>query len=834
MGKIKNVGRIGKPQLFAWVLAISLFAAGMAGFPAKASLEGEAVAFRCGFEDGGLGGWSGKDGAVVTVERGGAHSGSCCMKISGRKAAYSGAKLEVGSWLQEGRLLKVSAYARYLEGPKEKTVQLTLACGGKYYTVGRGSLLAGAWGEVSGSFLLPEGVGLSNAVLYFETPWTPNPSASQDFMDLYVDDVEVSMAPLEDTGSYPSLKERYQGQFLVGVAAPDDVLGVKPYSDLILQQFNSMTMENEMKPAYILDEGASKGSLAEYKEGAALDFSSFRAGMGYAKEHGIKMRGHTLIWHSQTPEWFFYENYDTSGPLASRELMLKRMENYIKGVIGWTEQNYPGLIYAWDVVNEAVADYFGAGPAPMRQEDSLWYQTIGDDFVEKAFAFARKYAGQYAPGREVKLFYNDYNEYFPAKREGIIRLLEPIREAGNIDGVGMQSHIDTARPLEGDSGYLTAVREFRDRLGLEIQVTELDVGIAKGDTAGSQGTYYQKLMEGLLREKKAGADITCVTFWGLSDALSWRAGEQGLLFSERLGRKPAFDGVADAIGNAGEVMGKINAIGDVSATEASKAKIAEARKAYDALTKTQKEFVSNYSILEAAERRYQELMGQQEAEESLKKALKEAEEAKAAAEKAKEEAEKEKAAAQKAKEKAEKEKAAAQKAKEEAEKEKAAAQKAREEAEREKAAAQKAKEEAKEAKAAVQKMKKDLEKAQAEAKGLKKRIEKVQKEIQDVKKKWAKALVGKASIRDARKAKNGQVKVRWKKVPGVTGYELQYTSNGTFTKANTKIIPKSKAEYVIKKQKGAKTYQIRIRAFKSIGGEKAYGAYSGIRKVKVK
>ncbi len=131
-------------------------------------------------------------------------------------------------------------------------------------------------------------------------------------------------------------------------------------------------------------------------------------------------------------------------------------------------------------------------------------------------------------------------------------------------------------------------------------------------------------------------------------------------------------------------------------------------------------------------------------------------------------------------------------------------------------------------------MKKDLEKAQAEAKGLKKRIEKVQKEIQDVKKKWAKALVGKASIRDARKAKNGQVKVRWKKVPGVTGYELQYTSNGTFTKANTKIIPKSKAEYVIKKQKGAKTYQIRIRAFKSIGGEKAYGAYSGIRKVKVK
>ncbi len=593
----------------AFILAGSLLFQGAGSTGQVFAAEEKAVLFEEGFESGTVGKWSGKEGANVSIETENPKSGKYCMKISGRAMPASGAKIELGDMLQSNQRLTVSAYVRYADGPEKKKIQITMFCDGKYYMLGGRELTRNEWGEISGGIVVPSDVDLSSAIVFFETPWTSEPSAEQDLMDIYVDDVKASLIPFCDISDYPALKELYKDQFLVGLAVPDLVLNTPAYSDLFLQQFNSMTMENEMKPSYILDEAASKNNLSKYKEHVALNFNSYKTGMEYAKQHGIAVRGHTLVWHSQTPEWFFYENYDTQGQLADRELMLKRMENYIKDVIEWTETNYPGVIYAWDVVNEAVADYFGQGAAPMRQEDSLWYQVIGEDFAEKAFAYARKYTKLYAKDRDIKLFYNDYNEYFPAKRDGIVALLKPIKEAGNIDGVGMQSHFDTKRPLEGDSGYMTAVRKFRDELGLELHVTELDIGIAEGDTRESQGQYYQEFMEALLKEKRDGANITSVTFWGLTDGLSWRAEEQCLLFDDDLSRKPAFEGVVNAIGNTGNVMDSINSIGKVELTKECKAKIEAARSAYDALTDAQKALVPSEALklLEDAETEYQRL-----------------------------------------------------------------------------------------------------------------------------------------------------------------------------------------------------------------------------------
>lgn len=593
----------------AFILAGSLLFQGVGSTGQVFAAEEKAVLFEEGFESGTVGKWSGKEGANVSIETENPKSGQYCMKISGRTMPASGAKIELGDMLQSNQRLTVSAYVRYANGPEKKRIQITMFCDGKYYMLGGRELARNEWGEISGGVVVPSGVDLSTAIVFFETPWTGEPSAEQDLMDIYVDDVKASLIPFCDISDYPALKELYKDQFLVGLAVPDLVLNTPAYSDLFLQQFNSMTMENEMKPSYILDEAASKNNLSEYKEHAALNFNSYKTGMEYAKQHGIAVRGHTLVWHSQTPEWFFYENYDAQGQLADRALMLKRMENYIKDVIEWTEKNYPGVIYAWDVVNEAVADYFGEGAAPMRQEDSLWYQVIGEDFAEKAFAYARKYTKLYAKDRDIKLFYNDYNEYFPAKRDGIVALLKPIKEAGNIDGVGMQSHFDTKRPLEGDSGYMTAVRKFRDELGLELHVTELDIGIAEGDTRESQGQYYQEFMEALLKEKRDGANITSVTFWGLTDGLSWRAEEQCLLFDDDLSRKPAFEGVVNAIGNTGNVMDSIKSIGKVELTEECKAKIEAARSAYDALTDAQKALVPSEALklLEEAKTEYQRL-----------------------------------------------------------------------------------------------------------------------------------------------------------------------------------------------------------------------------------
>lgn len=174
-----------------------------------------------------------------------------------------------------------------------------------------------------------------------------------DPMPMMVKAEEIS--EIEDT----SLKDLYEDAFYMGVAAPDYVIRTEPYKSLVREQFNSMTMENEMKPDYIMDKAASIAQIDTYKEHVAVNFNACKNGLDFAKENGISVRGHVLVWHSQTPDWFFYENYDTNGQLAGRDLMLKRMENYIKDVIAYTETNYPGVIYAWDVVNEAVADPWG-------------------------------------------------------------------------------------------------------------------------------------------------------------------------------------------------------------------------------------------------------------------------------------------------------------------------------------------------------------------------------------------------------------------------------------------------------------------------------------------
>ena len=132
-----------------------------------------------------------------------------------------------------------------------------------------------------------------------------------------------------------------------------------------------------------------------------------------ASDNGLKLRGHTLVWHSQTPEWFFHKDYNVDKSLVSKDVMRQRMESYIKKVLTYCQENYPGVVYAWDVVNEAVND-----DGTMRTS-SIWYKVYGDaGYVTDAFTFARKYAD-----KDVKLFLNDYNEYAAAKRDRIYQVV---------------------------------------------------------------------------------------------------------------------------------------------------------------------------------------------------------------------------------------------------------------------------------------------------------------------------------------------------------------------------------------------------------------------------
>ena len=459
-------------------------------------------------------------------------SGGKALLISGRKESWNGADYK--SDLFRGNEVEVKGSFRSANASVRVSVQFSVQGQTAYNMVFPVNTKPDKYTAGSGKYTIP--ANAENIIIYIE---------SDTLEDIYAESFSINVCGeytyyeraaetvFADTSDYPSLKDEYSGLFRMGMAVSPNILSKPEYSSLVKAQFNSITAENDMKPEAILDRTASVLDMDKYREAPALKFDHLRTELDFARDNGMTVRGHTLVWHSQTPEWLFYKEYDKNGELADRELMLRRMESYIKGVMEWTSENYPGLISAWDVVNEAAADEGG-----MRQ--SLWYKTIGEDYVERAFEFARKYAPE-----GVKLFYNDYNSYQKRKQEDILGFLKPVAEAGNIDGMGMQSHIGTYMSI---SEYANALKRYHDELGVEIQITELDIGADKSDGwEEKQGKYFRDFMDSVIELRRSGVPITSLTLWGISDSLSWKASDRPLVFRDDLTRKPAFDAMIEAV-----------------------------------------------------------------------------------------------------------------------------------------------------------------------------------------------------------------------------------------------------------------------------------------------
>ncbi len=336
-------------------------------------------------------------------------------------------------------------------------------------------------------------------------------------------------APAAVGEDLPSLKDIYAGSFDVGVALPRGAFSDKAKMDLVRQQFNIITPENEMKPDSVLDVGTSRALSRTDETAAAVRFDAAKPLLDFAKANGIKVHGHTLVWHSQTPEEFFHEGYDKSRPFVTREVMLGRLENYIKGVMGYLDREYPGVVVSWDVVNEAVDD----GGLLLRI--SNWTKVVGDDFVHRAFELARKYAP------EGTLLY--YNDYLPStsKLERACTLVESLKEEGCIDGFGNQMH----ESVTGKSTWsLTAELNRIANLGLKIRISELDIGMKTPteENLKKQAVLYAHVMQQALRHAD---QMEAVQVWGLTDSMTWRTGESPLLFDGKLQPKPAFFAAAD-------------------------------------------------------------------------------------------------------------------------------------------------------------------------------------------------------------------------------------------------------------------------------------------------
>jgi len=330
----------------------------------------------------------------------------------------------------------------------------------------------------------------------------------------------------------PSLKEIYAGQFDFGAAAPQIAFSQKNLQELMIRQFNILTPENELKPDFVIDWAASRKAVQESGDQTAVKVS-FTAAMpllNFAKANGMKVHGHVLVWHNQTKEEFFHEDYNASAPVLSREAMLGRLENYLREVFTWLDENMPGLVISFDVVNEAIDD----GTQWLRK--SNWYNVVGEDYVQRAFEYARRYAPE-----GMLLYYNDYNTAYPGKLNGIVRLLESLIQDGSIDGYGFQMHHRVLEP--GMTMLSNAVRKIAG-LGLRLRVSELDVGVS-GQTEADFQKQAKKYAQVMMLMKEYADQTEAVEVWGLTDNMSWRSYEYPLLFSAGCEPKPAFWAVAE-------------------------------------------------------------------------------------------------------------------------------------------------------------------------------------------------------------------------------------------------------------------------------------------------
>lgn len=404
-----------------------------------------------------------------------------------------------------------------------------------YENLASGAAKKGEWITLSGAYTAGD---FERNVLYVET-------TGADTLEFEIRNFTVTApeplpehkpteAPMviEEADSIPSLKEIYADKFDFGSAAPQMVFANPTWINLIKEQFNILTPENEMKPDSVLDVNGSIKLMKETGDqtAVAVRFNAAKSLLNFAKNNGIKVHGHVLIWHSQTPEAFFHEEYNSKKPLVTREVMLGRMENYIKGVFEYLDENYPGVVVSWDVLNEAIDD----GSNWLR--NSNWRKIIGDDYPNRAYEYARKYAPE-----GTLLYYNDYNTAVPGKLNGIVKLLNSLIKDGNIDGYGFQMHHGIGFP--SIQMIRTAVERIAN-LNIRLRVSELDVTVDNNSESSftKQAKYYADVMKILIEHSD---QFEAVQVWGLCDTMSWRGSQYPLLFDGYGNPKPAFWAVAD-------------------------------------------------------------------------------------------------------------------------------------------------------------------------------------------------------------------------------------------------------------------------------------------------
>lgn len=458
-------------------------------------------------------------------------------------------------------------------------------------------LTPGKWTKFSGTFKVAATGSLDKVVIRLLEQGTDYGAGVCVLGEYYVTGVslrDMNLAAASIEKDVPNLKDTFEADFGEDVVAGVSVVGSevsdKALMSLVTKHFNSVTLGNELKPDALFgySNGTCPGTTTDTLNGETievpvLDYSRAETILDYIldwnennPEDQIKVRGHVLVWHSQTPEWFFHEDYDKTKDYVSVEEMNQRLEWYIKTVLThFTGENskYKDLFYGWDVVNEAVSDSTGTYRSDVESgSDSLTDDTHGsksswwkvyqsNEFIINAF----RYANQYAP-TDLELYYNDYNECTPSKVAPIAELLEAVKnaEGTRIDGMGMQGHYHLDSPTIEQ--FEEAARTYAAIVG-KIQLTELDIRASSefdGTSATLKAEYnkqayrYKEIYESLKKLQSEGVEVGGMIVWGVIDGNSWLqsnsnvgGGADGtqtqcpLLFDDNYKVKPAFWGMVD-------------------------------------------------------------------------------------------------------------------------------------------------------------------------------------------------------------------------------------------------------------------------------------------------
>lgn len=462
----------------------------------------------------------------ATVQENTLRSGKNEVVVSGRKSADESLELDITPYIEEGKHYNITSEMSFT---REQSVVDTLSC--EY-------IITDENGEENTGILGMEKVKSYRKINVDENLDTAD--AKKVVLRWYLEscadaDIHVTSLEIKEVGtgadaalSYESMDELAEKHgFTMGAMINPTLYEDDTYCAIVEKHFSSLTASNEMKAYSLLDQTACIKAAKAGDDDPKMDFDSADTLVQYAADHGMGVRGHCLVWDAYMCEWFFNEGYEDDGKKVSKAVMKKRLRSYIKQVVEHFDTKFPGVVYCWDVVNEAVGDsegtdYDASDSCHIRTTrnggPNLFYRYVGKDYVKLAFQYAREYASA-----DTKLFYNDYNNEYFNKRNATVELVKELnKDEKLVDGVGMQAYFnmeDGILQSNLDSEGISledSVKAFSD-LGVEVHLTEVTVRNFDKSQNEAHGDYYYRLFRKICELNEDKTRITNVSIWGLMD-----------------------------------------------------------------------------------------------------------------------------------------------------------------------------------------------------------------------------------------------------------------------------------------------------------------------------